>query len=200
MILTKKTWVIFGTVILLLAGIIIVVFPIKYNIDTTLHGIKWRSGDINYQESVEITIKGTYKKYLFKVDEFYGRIAIEGYDYTYNENAEIFTLKKSKGIISLTYYFSDELGHFKTKRVGAIVFDSMFKKLVICVSKTIEESKSSYHSPNNGTVSTEWGFSEWNPDDGTVISASCATREEALKIAMSLSKQSQWLSHASSLN
>jgi len=111
--MSKTNWIkiaLTATTVLAMVALYFYYKPISRNIDTTVAGIQFRAGAQHEDyEVIEITINGTYERYLFgnKQDLYRGYLSIEGYDFTFSAAASIL----------LT---SDELLASKTGRFGAI--------------------------------------------------------------------------------
>lgn len=171
--LKKWRWV-FG--IVLIASLIICIFPWRYKINKTIQGVQCRFGDVEYSEDVSITVKGEYKRYLLKNDKFEGTIAIRPYDLTYE--LPLFPITFTGGIGNL-YYGGFVKGSPVMKSLGFISCTPDFDKLFIGVNEPI--------------MGGENGRSSWNGANGLFICAPAENREQALKVANFLSSKSDWL-------
>ncbi|MFD2115256.1 hypothetical protein ACFSTH_07000 [Paenibacillus yanchengensis] len=145
--------------------------PIEKKIDITTTGIQFRNNDPSgYFEEKEITIKGTYKQFLFgnKDDIFSGQFSVEGYDFTFDEkySSPHILLAPQGGHI---LYFTANLT--ESKLLGYIHSDVYLKEIMIAIRS---------EEPNNYN----------NYANGFVISAPAKNRAEAVEIAENLFNKS----------
>ncbi|HEX3021891.1 MAG TPA: hypothetical protein VHP81_05815 [Lachnospiraceae bacterium] len=97
--LKKVTIVLFFLVLVCLA---LYKIPWTTNVDKTIDGVECRIGDKDYLDNVTISIKGTYKNYLFKNDTFKGTIEIDKYDFTKDGASVLLEFLDDAG--ALTYF------------------------------------------------------------------------------------------------
>lgn len=161
---------------LLIIGLAISLLPWKKKINTSLNAQQWKINDENYCEQVSISIKGTYNSYLFRKDTFKGHIYIDNYDYTYN--SQPLNLSFDDGVANLVYVNEENI--LDINSLGFLICTSSFDELMIGVNTSEDEDSASIG---------------WSGENGTVISGSAETRDEALRIAKSLSEKSNWLSN-----
>ena len=81
----KRIIILTPIILIIIIGVSISVLPWCRDIDITLSGIQFKTGDAEYTEEKTINIRGRYWRYLFKNDRFEGRIEVEGYDFTFDE-------------------------------------------------------------------------------------------------------------------
>jgi len=112
-------------IILIIVGIICV-FPLRYKVNTTLSGIHWINNDDSYSESVNITIEGTYFRYLIRDNIFTGNMKI-------SEKNSATSYKILKLIILKKLDFSPVLvwQNDKFEDIGIISVDGVFDKVHI---------------------------------------------------------------------
>ncbi|HEX3076026.1 MAG TPA: hypothetical protein VHQ24_04080 [Lachnospiraceae bacterium] len=141
--------------------------------DKTIEGVECRIGDKDYLDNVTISIKGTYKNYLFKNDTFKGTIEIDKYDFTKNGASVLLEFLDGAGALT---YFNFRNGEPELDSLGRIFCNPSFDKVLIFVFEPIAADSSS-----------------WSADNGLFISAPSATREEAIEIPKSFSDWSKWI-------
>lgn len=170
--LKKWSWIF---VIVLIAGIIICVFPWRHKIDTVIQGAEYRIGDADYSEDITITVKGIYRQYLLKSNTFEGTFSVSKYNFT--SDVLIAPTAFCDGYTNLTYSdITNGVPHIST--LGILCCSSSFDKLLICVSEPVDADSKS-----------------WNGENGLFICAPAESRTQALEIAQTLSGKSEWLSH-----
>jgi hypothetical protein len=130
-------------------------------IDYKYTGVKYQTGNFNYEEPVNIEIKGKYIIHLFsEIDEFHGEIVIGDnvFDYSYFTQ-KVFNYKK----IPLTLKTGSKAIY------GDVFYSSVFEQITI----PIREQK--------------WNeqFS-WNSSNGWLISAPCKDRKQAVELSNKL--------------
>ncbi|KAB3534125.1 hypothetical protein F8154_09310 [Alkaliphilus pronyensis] len=100
--------------ILLLAALVIVLHPKKYEIDKAVVGNKISMESKEKSKPIEISIKGVYNWNWFSDDTFEGQIILEGYEITqeglmkitFNKTRGVYPIEESYGIMD--YYWEDE--------------------------------------------------------------------------------------------
>lgn len=170
-----KKWILFFGIVLIVS-LVIYILPWRYRIDKTIQGVQYRLGDEEYSEDVTITIKGVYKRYLFKDDKFEGTLAISLYDLT--SELPLFPITFSDGI-GYVLYGGNIKGRPVHEPLGFISCTPDFDKLLLSVSEPIIGSKRS--------------GSSWTSENGLLICAPAENREQALNILSLLSRKSKWL-------
>jgi len=157
--------------------------PIRKEIDTTVIGIQFRIGDqpSDYIER-EITLKGTYKRYLFgnKQSTYQGFFSIEGYDYTFGieivcELISNWPNISEAGSIGFLQYW-DMNSHHNVNFLGSVLCTKNFNEFIISIYEPVGD-----HSQG------------WNRDSGLIICAPAINREDAGKIIELLVKESAFL-------
>jgi len=148
--------------------------PISKRIDATIIGIQFRIDDQpgDYIER-EITLKGTYKHWLFgnKQSTFRGFFSIEGYDYTFGIEIAcdlISNLPNIAGSIGFLQYW-DMNPHHDVNFLGSVLCTKNFNEFIIFIYEPVRE-----HSQG------------WNRDSGLIICAPAINREDANELIKSL--------------
>lgn len=153
--------------------------PISRNIDTTIVGVQYRVGNQTGEyEEKEITIKGTFRHYVFgnKPDYFYGYFSIEGYADTFDmqASASLNSISSHRAQYNSLRYLQDMgNGHYDSNNMGIIISTVNFKEFVICVFEPVPP-------PEKAQYETEW--KGWNIKTGLVICAPAHTQEEAIEL------------------
>jgi hypothetical protein len=170
----KKKIVIF-IVLILLAGIAVCFLPWQHNISTTLNGVQRRIGNDEYTEEVTITVTGTYNRYLFRNDTFFGTISTNLYGDIWSlSNGKLSFSDNTARMISMN---SDNNDYFKSNYFGELLCAENFSEILILVCETIKgDSKG------------------WNGKDGLYITAPANDKAQSIRIAQRLSKKTKWLS------
>ena len=130
----KRKRIIIPVIIIILIGTAISVLPWWRDIDITLLGIQFRTGDAEYTEEKTINIKGRYWRYLFRNDRFEGRIEVEGYDFTFDKRMWPVTLSFENscgGRSSFLLYTGYADGSFLDGAAWRIYSNPDFSKVLI---------------------------------------------------------------------
>ncbi len=171
----KKIGLVCGGILIVL--LILYVLPWKSRINTTINGAQCKIGESKYIEKVTITIKGDYKRYLFKKDTFSGRIELDNRDFTLADSKVSLEFHDNK---SFLLYQNVVGGNATQDPLGTIYCSSDFKKILICIYEEIG-SATDYANIKSYT---------WDAENGLFFSAPALNREEAIRIAKDLAEES----------
>lgn len=160
-----KAWHIFALVIF---GVLIYNIPIKYNIEKTIPAVYWSKDDASILEHTEITISGEMRMYLFKQNRFRGFVKVEGMESTYQENSQAQTLLFDEGTMLL--YKGLPMEEWE---IAAMYCNQTLSEILIA-PKTEEDTE-------KNAVSYSY-----------TISAPASTREDAVKVAKSVLKETEF--------
>ena len=136
--------------------------PISKNVDTVITGVRFRINDnTGGYEVIEITIKGTYKYFLFKndVSRYVGLFSIEGYDCTFDHQALIMMDPKNFGFSLLNYIDAQMI---PPTILGSIACATNGEGFLIRIMEPFDENTM-----------------HWSCDSGQVICAPANDRQEA---------------------
>lgn len=157
--------IISGIVIAVIVAVLAYFVPLPCWVNKTLTGVLWTNGDTSSSETAEVTIRGTYLRYLFRDNTFKGKIAFTGLDTEDYTLIKMELLKGSDNFGSLAYYSSTKN---QVMFLGDIRVKGAFKKVVIHLSKKDEYGN--------------W-LDEWSDN---YISAPAADRQSAVDITKAL--------------
>lgn len=155
---TMKKRIVLAIILIVIA---ICTLPLRITVDKKINAIQWKKGDKEYSEKVEINIRGTYKRYLFRQDRFTGHLEIDNYEIT-KTSKEITLYSIAKYGCSMLYFNERN----ESVRLGKIIFDPYFSKLFI---EIVEPE-------HNGNITT---------NDMVFISGPAENREEGIKLVPS---------------
>lgn len=148
-------------IVILIFGIwLFKVYTIK-NIDYKYNGIKYQIGNLEYEEPVNIEIRGKYVIGLFSpFDEFHGEITVGDKVFDYSDSTqEVYNYKK----IPLTLK-SGSKGLY-----GDVFYNNVFQQITITIRA--QEGSNKY---------------SWSSRDGWLISAPCKDRKQAVELSNKL--------------
>lgn len=143
-------------IIILVLGCLI---PIPLPVDKKSAGIYWESNNASFQEDSEITVQGTYSKYIipaFFSDTFTGKIVISNFEYT--QKYSMFKITFDRNTFnsgSLAYMNYATNSH---EILGLIGVRGVFDEIVILQPTAV-------------------------PENVKVISAPSSSRQEAMNLA-----------------
>lgn len=116
-------------IVLLILGAIISLVPFPTSVNVTYSGVQWKVGNNDYSETVEITAKGTYYRYLFKENKFKGHIYLSNYPKTAAENSELYEITFPESPFGGTMRYITSGG--KIEIFGNIYVEGNFQKILI---------------------------------------------------------------------
>lgn len=130
-------------------------------IDYKYTGVKYQTGNISYEEPVNIEIKGKYIINLFsRMDEFHGEIIVEDKNFDYsNFTQDVYNYKK----IPLIFKTGSKAIY------GDVFYSSVFEQITIPIRE--QEGSKKY---------------SWSSTDGWLISAPCKDRKQAVELSNKL--------------
>ncbi|SHJ62076.1 hypothetical protein SAMN02745751_02972 [Dethiosulfatibacter aminovorans DSM 17477] len=117
----KRIKKIIVVLMLLLALYFVGFIPLEYNV--SYEGIKYRNYNSDFSEKINIQLIGTRLNKLYKSDEFYGKIIIDGVEYSKIK------IKPDKDNQEILTGFVQEIGEFET--LGAIFTNSNLTEFCI---------------------------------------------------------------------
>lgn len=115
--------------LLLLAFIALLLFPISYRVDVTLEGIGWQLGSPSVEEPVTIQIKGIYRQYLLDDDVFEGDIHIQDIGYTDDAAWRLPPVTLKDGYGELTWFSQEQA--LESRHYGFIIADMGMNRVII---------------------------------------------------------------------
>ncbi len=147
--------------------------PWRYRVDTEIRGIQARIGDRDYAENVSITVRGVYKRFLFKEDIFDGTIAVDKYEFTLNGSDFPFRFYDNS---STLLYVTNIKGSYTHEYLGRVyACTPSFEQLLILVSEPIDSNRN-----------------RWTAESGLYISAPAENGYQAIEIARYFSENQDW--------
>ena len=159
---------------ILIVGVAICFLPWKHKINKTLNGVQTMIGNNEYIEEITIAVTGTYNKYLFKDDTFYGAIST-------NIHGDIWSRDKGKLVFSdnnasMVSLSNDNNGYY----FGNLLCSENFSEVLILVCEKSGD-----------------GSYGWYGEDGVYIVAPAQNKVQAIETANKLREKSVWLSQSS---
>ncbi|SHI07402.1 hypothetical protein [Clostridium grantii] len=132
-----------------------------YYVDTVYGGIRYQASNMDFQENIDIEIKGEYIQGLFgQPDKFSGKILIRDKELDYSDPPIPFQLNNMAVL---------PFGQINNGISGVIYIDENLNKVTIEIAELNEQGNSSFHY-----------------DNGWLISAPSDTREEAVRVSNEL--------------
>lgn len=131
-----KKKIITPVIILAIVAALVCILPLPVKIDTTLSGIRWENGNSDYSEDAEITVRGTYYRYLFRDNTFKGEISVsglEGMEFGSSSKLRLANAAEVNAKYGSLLYYSNKKNAFAM--AGSIAVDGAFNGIVILLNE-----------------------------------------------------------------
>lgn len=114
-------------------------FSEKVNVERT--AVVFTLNDSSSAKSTSIKVNGTLYKPLFRQNKFIGTFTIDAYDFTKDQDVNLFITQRNKDINMGSLFYLDPSPPHNIKQYGLIWFDDKFENINIWPSTTWIELK-----------------------------------------------------------